>query len=204
MRASSALAVLFTLSSLPAALSHGANLLDVGCGRVKRDQSLQRRQTAAGGGGGSGEGATSDSPGGASAAGYSCDPNTCKAPNCMCASTKPPGGLSLSDVPQFITLTADDAIQSYTIDALNSLVNGRKNPNGCNVSTTYFTSLDYTNYSMVTDYFVAGNEVADHTITHVGVPSIAEMGILRESVVDQDPLTMTAAAHDRYPEISLP
>lgn len=177
MRASSALAVLFTLSSIPGALSHGSSLLDVGCGRVKRDQSLQRRQTAATTSA-AGEGASSDSPGGASAAGYNCDSNSCKPPACLCASTKPPGGLALSDVPQFITLTADDAIQSYTIDALNSLVNGRKNPNGCNVSTTYFTSLDYTNYSMVTDYFVAGNEVADHTITHVGVPSIQEVSVL--------------------------
>ena len=30
----------------------------------------------------------------ASAAGYSCDPNSCKLPNCNCASTDPPGGLS--------------------------------------------------------------------------------------------------------------
>jgi hypothetical protein len=61
------------------------------------------------------------------------------------------------------------------MDALNSLVSGRKNPNGCPVSTTYFTSLDYTNYSMVTDYYVAGNEIADHTITHVGTPNISEV-----------------------------
>jgi hypothetical protein len=28
---------------------------------------------------------------------------------------------------------------------------------------TYFTSLSYTNYSMVTDWYVAGNEIADHS-----------------------------------------
>lgn len=28
------------------------------------------------------------------AAGYSCDPTKCKLPNCNCASTSPPGGLS--------------------------------------------------------------------------------------------------------------
>lgn len=75
----------------------------------------------------------------------------------------------------FITLTADDAIQSYTLDALNALIKGRKNPNGCPVSTTYFNSLDYTNYSMVTDWYVAGHEIADHTMTHVGQPSSAEV-----------------------------
>ncbi|KAJ7242402.1 hypothetical protein B0H12DRAFT_1023761 [Mycena haematopus] len=35
---------------------------------------------------------------------------------------------------------------------------------------TYFTSLSNTNYSLVTDWFVAGNEIADHTMTHVGDP----------------------------------
>lgn len=28
---------------------------------------------------------------------------------------------------------------------------------------TYFTSLAYTNYTLVTDWYVAGNEIADHT-----------------------------------------
>lgn len=123
----------------------------------------------------SGEGASVNPSGGAKGAGYSCDPTSCKLPHCRCADSKPPGNLALSDVPQFITITADDAIQSYTLDVLNALTNGRKNPNGCPVTTTYYNSLDYTNYSMVTDYYVAGNEVADHTITHVAQPSIAEV-----------------------------
>lgn len=28
---------------------------------------------------------------------------------------------------------------------------------------TYYTSLTYTNYGLVTDWYVAGNEIADHT-----------------------------------------
>lgn len=28
---------------------------------------------------------------------------------------------------------------------------------------TYFTQIDYTNFTLVTDWFVAGNEIADHT-----------------------------------------
>ncbi len=28
---------------------------------------------------------------------------------------------------------------------------------------TFFTSLSYTNYANVTDWYVAGNEIADHT-----------------------------------------
>jgi hypothetical protein len=68
-----------------------------------------------------------------------------------------------SDVPQFIVFTADDAVQSYTIGAVNQFLAQRKNPNGCQPKMTYYTSLSYTNYTLVTDWYVAGNEIADHT-----------------------------------------
>ena len=60
----------------------------------------------------------------------------------------------------FIVFTADDAIQSFTLDAVNQFLAQRKNPNGCTPKMTYFTSLNYTNYTLVTDWFVAGNEIA--------------------------------------------
>ncbi|KAH9486218.1 Chitin deacetylase 7 [Psilocybe cubensis] len=110
-----------------------------------------------------------------SAAGYSCDPTKCKLPDCNCASTDPPGGLKPSDVPQFIVFTADDAVQSYTLDSVNQFIGQRVNPNGCPIKMTYFTSLSYTNYTLVTDWYVAGNEIADHTMTHVGTPSAQEI-----------------------------
>ena len=93
-----------------------------------------------------------------------------------------------ADVPQFLVYTADDAIQSYTIDSVNQFLAQRMNPNGCTPRMTYYTSLNYTNYTLVTDWFVAGNEIADHTLvtsissiplvlidptrsmTHVGAP----------------------------------
>ncbi|PPR08240.1 hypothetical protein CVT24_001282 [Panaeolus cyanescens] len=107
--------------------------------------------------------------------GYSCDTSKCQLPACNCASTSPPGGLHPSEVPQFIVFTADDAIQSYTLDAVNQFLAHRKNPNGCPIKMTYFTSLSYTNYTMVTDWYVAGNEIADHTMTHVGTPPAEEI-----------------------------
>ncbi|KDR85820.1 hypothetical protein GALMADRAFT_132466 [Galerina marginata CBS 339.88] len=109
------------------------------------------------------------------AAGYSCDPNQCKLPKCNCASASPPGGLQPSEVPQFIVYTADDAVQSYTLDSVNQFLAQRKNPNGCSIKMTYFTSLNYTNYTLVTDWYVAGNEIADHTMTHVGTPPAEEI-----------------------------
>jgi len=100
-------------------------------------------------------------------AGYSCDASKCKLPNCRCAGTDIPGGISQSQTPQFIVFTADDAVQSYTINAVNNLLAHRKNPNGCTPKMTYYTQISYTNFTMVTDWFVAGNEIADHTMTHV-------------------------------------
>jgi hypothetical protein len=111
----------------------------------------------------------------AAAAGYSCDATKCVLPNCACASTSPPGGLKPSDTPQFIVFTADDAVQSYTLDAINQFLAQRKNPNGCPIKMTYFTSLNFTNYTLVTDWYVAGNEIADHTMTHVGTPPADEI-----------------------------
>ena len=117
------------------------------------------------------------------AAGYSCDASKCQLPKCHCASTDPPGGLDpvglfiytahprvihaltllatpQKQVPQFVVFTADDAIQSYTIDSVNQFLAQRKNPNGCKPKMTYYTSLNYTNYTLVTDWYVAGNEIA--------------------------------------------
>ncbi|GAA6039993.1 hypothetical protein JCM8097_002657 [Rhodosporidiobolus ruineniae] len=129
---------------------------------------------AQGNNGGEGAGPTgpTSSP---ESAGYSCDATKCKLPDCLCASASPPGGLSPQDVPQFVTFTADDAIQSYTTEVMNHFLAGRKNPNGCAPKMTYFTSLSYTNYSMVTDWYVAGNEIADHTMTHAGKPNSSEV-----------------------------
>jgi hypothetical protein len=86
-----------------------------------------------------------------------------------------------------------DAVQSYTLDAVNQFLAQRKNPNGCRPKMTYFTSLNFTNYTLVTDWYVAGNEIADHTcapflhrrrvssrsrpcrMTHVGSPAADEI-----------------------------
>ncbi|GAA5932124.1 hypothetical protein JCM10213_006761 [Rhodosporidiobolus nylandii] len=129
---------------------------------------------AQGNNGGEGAGPTgpTSSP---ESAGYQCDESQCKLPDCLCASVNPPGGLAPQDTPQFVTFTADDAIQSYTTEVMNHFLAGRRNPNGCAPKMTYFTSLSYTNYSMVTDWYVAGNEIADHTMTHAGTPNASEI-----------------------------
>ncbi|CAG8467749.1 12355_t:CDS:10 [Cetraspora pellucida] len=97
-----------------------------------------------------------------------CNPSNCKAPTCFCPGITPPGGLSLDDTPQFFMLTYDDSIQDRTMSVVNKLMGTRKNPNGCPISATYYVSIQYTNMSMVTEWYARGQEVADHTMTHVG------------------------------------
>lgn len=75
----------------------------------------------------------------------------------------------------FVVFTADDAVQQYTIDSVNQFLAQRKNPNGCPVKMSFYTSTNYTNFTLVTDWFVAGNEIADHTMTHVGSPPSEEI-----------------------------
>ncbi len=70
----------------------------------------------------------------------------------------------------FVVFTADDAIQSYTLDAVNQFLEHRKNPNGCQPKMTYYNSIDYTNFTLVTDWYVAGNEIADHTYVPYVLP----------------------------------
>jgi hypothetical protein len=53
----------------------------------------------------------------------SCDPNTCKLPNCLCPSLTPPGGLAPKDVPQFVTITFDDSIQPELLATARDLLN---------------------------------------------------------------------------------
>lgn len=100
-----------------------------------------------------------------------------------------PTGADVGSPPPPQAFTADDAIQVYTRDAVNHFLAQRRNPNGCAPKMTYFASLSYTNYSMVrrfllpspptsanpitqvTDWFVEGNEIADHTMVRPSAPS---------------------------------
>lgn len=105
---------------------------------------------------------------------YSCDPTVCKAPSCFCSS-KTFAGIPLADTPQFFMFTFDDSIQQRTLSVVNQLLGNRKNPNGCPLRTTYYVSIQYTNMSMVTEWYASGHEVADHTMTHVGQPPENEL-----------------------------
>ena len=97
-----------------------------------------------------------------------CQPGVnCKLPDCFCSGTKIPNGLSAKDIPQIVMLTFDDAVNEQVFKYEDAIVNGGiQNPNGCNITTTYFNSHEWTDYFMLHSLYHQRQEVADHTITH--------------------------------------
>jgi len=98
-----------------------------------------------------------------------CDPEICRLPDCFCSptSTKIPGNLDPTDVPQMIVISFDDAVTNTNFPIYKRLFNGqRKNPNSCDIRATMFVSHKYTNYSMVEELHRMGMEMATHSITH--------------------------------------
>ncbi|KAF9583802.1 hypothetical protein BGW38_008473 [Lunasporangiospora selenospora] len=104
-----------------------------------------------------------------------CDTAKCQFPACVCPSVKPPKGLDPTTVPQFVTLTFDDAIQSQTVPVTSSLMTPHRNPNGCPIKSTWFAQTMYSDFSLIQQWYAAGNEVADHTMTHVGTPPAGKL-----------------------------
>ena len=92
--------------------------------------------------------------------------SNCTLPDCQCASKEIPGGLQRDQVPQMVTITLGGAIRVKDYEMFYSkILQGRKNPNRCNVSVTFFASHKNTDYSLATELANDGHELAVHTIT---------------------------------------
>ncbi|XP_075525277.1 chitin deacetylase 8-like isoform X2 [Dermacentor variabilis] len=98
-----------------------------------------------------------------------CNEAVCLRPHCACASDKPPAGMRPDQVPQFVTLTFDDAVTVTNMAFYRELLEGfaRKNKaNGCGIAATFFVSHEYTDYAAVNALHSWGNEIAVHSISH--------------------------------------
>ncbi|KAF8955310.1 hypothetical protein BGZ46_002664 [Entomortierella lignicola] len=111
-----------------------------------------------------------------------CDTTKCVFPACVCPSVSPPNGMDPKTVPQFFTLTFDDAVQAATVPVAAALMSSHRNPNGCPIKATWFAQTLYSDYSLIQEWYAAGNEVADHTMNHYGTPSSAEIIGNREAL----------------------
>jgi hypothetical protein len=92
--------------------------------------------------------------------GYSC-PDDCILPKCRCASQAAP----IDNPPQFLLLTMDDSLQTPLLTIVNKIL-AFKNQNNCQVKATWFVQTTESNPYEVQKWYAAGNEVADHTVTH--------------------------------------
>lgn len=98
---------------------------------------------------------------------------------------KPPGALPAADqAPQFITITWDDAVNPLSYDIIQQITGGFTQRNGCPVPSTYFISALNTIPAAVQALYLSGNEIATHTMTHVGYPPADEIVGCRDWLVN--------------------
>lgn len=114
-----------------------------------------------------------------------CMPEVCKLPNCRCGGLDIPGqypviiktkslirifflnsgGFSSKDTPQLVLLTFDDSVNDLNREIYRKLFEeGRKNPNGCPIRSTFYVSHEWTDYSQVQNLYAKGHEIASHSI----------------------------------------
>ena len=94
--------------------------------------------------------------------------NSCKPPDCFCCRNELKLPMSMSDIPQIVFFTFDDALTERAAEFYYQLFNvtDRKNPNGCPVSMTMFISHHDTKYDKVNEFYRKGMEIAAHSVTH--------------------------------------
>jgi len=95
-----------------------------------------------------------------------CIPDQCKAPDCRCFSTSPPGGLKPEAIPQLVFLTFDEAVTAINMVNYTSILTNRKNPNDCPIAMTFFVTHKSNDYTLTHDLFFAGNEIGSASISH--------------------------------------
>ncbi|KAJ3162791.1 hypothetical protein HDU86_003765 [Geranomyces michiganensis] len=83
-------------------------------------------------------------------------------------------------------MTFDDAVQVITYPLAERAAAGTKNPNGCHMPYTFYVSSQYTNYHMVQMMYKSGNEIAVHTMSHVGNAMTPEINGSRAAMNGED------------------
>ncbi|XP_026471177.1 uncharacterized protein LOC113375456 [Ctenocephalides felis] len=93
-------------------------------------------------------------------------PTNCKLPDCRCSGVDIPGGLNVSDVPQFVVVTFDDAVTLQSYHYAEGSFRGRKNRDNCSAAFTFFVSHEYTDYERVNALWSYGHELGLRSITN--------------------------------------
>ncbi|EFN56795.1 hypothetical protein CHLNCDRAFT_57507 [Chlorella variabilis] len=69
---------------------------------------------------------------------FKCDPLKCEPPTCRCPAYTPPGDLPLEEVPQFVMISHDNALDSLPYEAMQGVLGKKQQANGCPVPVTWF------------------------------------------------------------------
>lgn len=76
------------------------------------------------------------------------------------------GNIPVEEVPQMVLITFDDAVNDLNkVTYADLFEQGRKNPNGCPISGTFYVSHEWTDYSQVQNLYSDGHEMASHTVS---------------------------------------
>ncbi|XP_043470712.1 uncharacterized protein LOC122503970 isoform X3 [Leptopilina heterotoma] len=96
-----------------------------------------------------------------------CRKDVCLIPDCSCGGADIPGDYLPEEIPQIVLLTFDDSVNDLNKGLYADLFEkGRKNPNGCPISATFYVSHEWTDYSQVQNLYATGHEIASHTVSH--------------------------------------
>ncbi|XP_071630343.1 uncharacterized protein Cda5 isoform X1 [Temnothorax longispinosus] len=96
-----------------------------------------------------------------------CRRDVCLLPDCSCGGSDIPGDYLPEEIPQIVLLTFDDSVNDLNKGLYADLFEkGRKNPNGCPISASFYVSHEWTDYSQVQNLYASGHEIASHTVSH--------------------------------------
>jgi len=97
-----------------------------------------------------------------------CTRYNCLPPDCFCAALSGPQEIPVSEIPQIVLLSFDDAVLPEFEQLYEKLFDDgrRKNPNGCPITTTFYVTHEGTDYGLVNRLYAVGHEMASHSVTH--------------------------------------
>ena len=97
-----------------------------------------------------------------------CTRNNCLPPDCFCASLSGPAEIPVSETPQIVLLSFDDAVLPDFEPLYKELFDSgrRRNPNGCPITATFYVTHEGTDYRLVNRLYSAGHEMASHSVSH--------------------------------------
>ncbi|XP_037032249.1 mucin-5AC isoform X2 [Bradysia coprophila] len=96
-----------------------------------------------------------------------CRKDVCLLPDCSCGGKEIPGNIPPKQTPQIVLITFDDAVNDLNKDYYEEIFErGRKNPNGCPITATFYVSHEWTDYGQVQSLYANGHEMASHTVSH--------------------------------------